>query len=151
MGSFSLWHWLIVLILVIVPLIFIFRKPPAGPNRFGDLPQAMGFGQAIGSFFKKYVDFTGRASRSEFWFATLFVVLVSFPLQFVDQSGIVSGIWSLATFLPSIAMATRRFHDINRSGWHQLLWLCIPIGTIAVLVWYCRAPAAAHSRASVFA
>ncbi|MFS2180428.1 DUF805 domain-containing protein [Rhizobium pisi] len=151
MGSFSLWHWLILLILVIVPLIFIFRKPPAGPNRFGGPPDAMGFGQAISSYFRKYVDFTGRASRSEFWFSTLFVVLVSVALYAVDRTEVSNRIWSLATLLPSIAMATRRFHDINRSGWHQLLGLLFPIGTIAVLVWYCRAPAADHSRTSVFA
>jgi uncharacterized membrane protein YhaH (DUF805 family) len=150
MGSFSLWHWLILLILVIVPLIFIFRNPPAGPNRFGGPPDAMGFGQAISSYFRKYVDFTGRASRSEFWFSTLFVVLVSIALYAVDRTEVSNRIWSLATLLPSIAMATRRFHDINRSGWHQLLALLFPIGTIAAIVWYCKAPAADHSRASVF-
>jgi hypothetical protein len=150
MGSFSLFHWLVVLIPLTVPLFFIFRKPPAGPNRFGGLPQAMGFGQAISSYFKKYVDFTGRASRSEFWFSTLFVVLVSIALYLVDRTVTLNGIWSLATLLPSIAMATRRLHDINRSGWHQLLGVLAPIGTIAVIVWYCRAPAADDSRASVF-
>ncbi|RUM25680.1 DUF805 domain-containing protein [Rhizobium vallis] len=151
MGSFSLWHWLILLILVVVPLIFIFRNPPAGPNRFGGLPEAMGFGQAIKSYFKKYVDFTGRASRSEFWFSWLFVFLVASVLYAVDRTEILYWIWSLATLLPSIAMATRRLHDINRSGWHLLLGLLFPIGSIAVLVWYCRAPAADHSRSSVFA
>ncbi|NZD62130.1 DUF805 domain-containing protein [Rhizobium sp. WYCCWR 11290] len=148
MGSFSLFHWLIVLIPV--ALIFILRKAPAGPNRFGRLPDAMGFGQAISSFFRKYVDFSGRASRSEFWFSVLFVVLVSIGLYLVDRTAALNGIWSLATFLPLIAIATRRFHDINRRGWHQLLWLLAPIGTIAVIVWCCRAPAADHSRTSVF-
>lgn len=151
MGSFSLWHWLILLIVIAVPLIFIFRKPPAGPNRFGGLPQSMGFGQAIGSYFKNYVNFRGRASRSEFWYSTLFVFLIGIVLYFVDRSEISNRIWSLATFLPSIAMAARRLHDINRSGWHQLLGFLFPIGTIAVLVWYCRAPTADHSRETVFA
>ncbi|MGO6743539.1 DUF805 domain-containing protein [Rhizobium leguminosarum] len=151
MGSFSLWHWLIVLILIGVPLIFVFRKPLAGPNRFGGLPPAMGFGQAIGSFFKNYVNFSGRASRSEFWFSTLFVVLVSIALYAVDRSETLSRIWSLATFLPSIAMAARRLHDINRSGWWQLLGLLFPIGTVVVLVWYCRASTADDSREAVFA
>ncbi|MGO4115173.1 DUF805 domain-containing protein [Rhizobium ruizarguesonis] len=148
MGSFSLIHWLVVLIPA--ALIFILRKPPAGPNRFGGLPEAMGFGQAISSYFKKYVDFSGRASRSEFWFSALFVVLVSIVLYLVDRTATLNGIWSLATFLPSIAMAARRFHDINRSGWHQLLGVLAPIGTIAVIVWYCRAPSVDDSRASVF-
>ncbi|OWV78277.1 hypothetical protein ATY78_12985 [Rhizobium sp. R635] len=111
----------------------------------------MGFGQAIGSYFKNYVTFRGRASRSEFWYSTLFVALVAIALYLVDRSQTLNHIWSLATFLPSIAMASRRFHDVNRSGWHQLLGLLFPIGTIATLVWYCKAPRADHSRESVFA
>ncbi|MGO7579958.1 DUF805 domain-containing protein [Rhizobium ruizarguesonis] len=150
MGGFSLFHWLVVLIPLAVPLFFIFRKPAAGPNRFGGLPPGMGFGQAISSYFKKYVDFSGRASRSEFWFSALFVALVSIVLYLLDRTATLNGIWSLATFLPSIAMAARRFHDINKSGWHQLLGILFPIGTIAVLVWYCRAPSVDDSRASVF-
>jgi uncharacterized membrane protein YhaH (DUF805 family) len=150
MGGFSLFHWLVVLIPLAVPLFFIFRKPAAGPNRFGGLPPGTGFGQAISSYFKKYVDFSGRASRSEFWFSALFVALVSIVLYLVDRTATLNGIWSLATFLPSIAMAARRFHDINKSGWHQLLGILFPIGTIAVLVWYCRAPSVDDSRASVF-
>ncbi|OWV78021.1 hypothetical protein ATY77_29585 [Rhizobium sp. R634] len=150
MGSFSLWHWLIVLIVIAVPLIFIFRKPPTGPNRFGGPAEPMGFGQAIGSYFKNYVNFRDRASRSEFWFSTLFVAIISIALYLVDSTEIFKTIWSLATFLPSIAMAARRFHDINRSGWHQLLGMLFPIGSIAVLVWYCKAPTADQSRASVF-
>ncbi|ARM88891.1 hypothetical protein RHEC894_CH02603 [Rhizobium sp. CIAT894] len=149
-GSFSLFHWLVILVPLSVGLILAFKKPAAGPNRFGDLPQAMGFGQAISSFFRKYVDFNGRASRSEFWFSTLFVILVSFALYLIEPTGALGGIWSLAVFLPSIAMATRRLHDINRSGWFQLFALLVPIGTIVVLAWYCKAPAAADSRASAF-
>ncbi|NNU48262.1 DUF805 domain-containing protein [Rhizobium sp. WYCCWR 11279] len=151
MGSFSLFHWLIVLILIGVPLIFVFRKPLAGPNRFGGLPPAMGFGQAIGSFFKNYVNFSGRASRSEFWYSFLFAVLVSIALYIVDRSETLRLIWSLATFLPWIAMAARRLHDINRSGWWQLLGLLVPIGPVVLLVWYCRASTMDDSREAVFA
>lgn len=151
MGSFSLFHWLIVLILIGVPLIFVFKKPLTGPNRFGGLPQAMSFGQAIGSYFKNYVNFSGRASRSEFWYSTLFIFLVAIPLYVVDRTETLSRIWSLATFLPTIAMAARRLHDINRSGWWQLLGLLFPIGSVVVLVWYCRASMVEDSREAVFA
>ncbi|MGG7579520.1 DUF805 domain-containing protein [Rhizobium sp. Nf11,1] len=151
MGSFSLFHWLIVLIPISVALIFVFRKTPIGPNRFGGQPQAMGFGQAIGSYFKNYVNFSGRASRSEFWYSALFVFLVAIALYFVDRSATLNLIWSLATFLPSIAMAARRLHDTNRSGWWQLLALLFPIGTVVVLAWYCRASTVEDSREPVFA
>ncbi|EJZ17557.1 hypothetical protein RCCGEPOP_30164 [Rhizobium sp. Pop5] len=142
---------MIVLIVVVVPLIFILRKPPAGPNRFGGLAEPMGFGQAIGSYFRNYVTFSGRASRSEFWYSALFQSVVAIALLVVDRSETLNRIWSLVTFLPWIAMAARRLHDVNRSGWHQLLGLLFPIGSIAVLVWYCKAPTADHSRETVFA
>ncbi|ANL28407.1 hypothetical protein AMC90_CH02599 [Rhizobium phaseoli] len=151
MGSFSLFHWLIVLILFGVPLFFVFRKPLVGPNRFGGRPQAMGFGQAIGSYFKNYVNFSGRASRSEFWYSVLFVFLVAIALLVVDRSETLSRIWSLATFLPWIAVAARRLHDINRSGWWQLLGLLPLVGSVVVLVWYCRASTMDDSREAVFA
>ncbi len=77
----------------------------------------MSFGQAIGSYFKNYANFSGRASRSEFWYPTLFVFLVAIVLYVVDRSGTLNLIWRLATFLPLIAMAARRLHDTNRSGW----------------------------------
>ncbi|ARO30636.1 hypothetical protein NXC14_CH02712 [Rhizobium sp. NXC14] len=151
MGNFSLFHWLIVLTLIGVPLIFVFRKPLVGPNRFGGPPPAMGFGQAIGSFFKNYVNFSGRAGRSEFWYSFLFSFLVSIVLYFVDRSETLRLIWSLATLLPWISMAARRLHDINRSGWWQLLGLLVPIGSVVLLVWYCRASTMDDSREAVFA
>ncbi|RUL98062.1 DUF805 domain-containing protein [Rhizobium chutanense] len=151
MGSFSLFHWLIVLILFGVPLFFVLRKPLTGPNRFGGLPPAMGFGQAIGSFFKNYVNFSGRASRSEFWYSALFASLVAVALYIVDRSGTLRLIWSLATFLPGIAVAARRLHDVNRSGWWQLIGLLFPIGPVVLLVWYCRASTVGDSREAVFA
>lgn len=145
MGSFSVWHWLIILILLVVPLIFVLQSPPPGANRFGSPPKAMSFGEAIASFFRNYVNFSGRASRSEFWYATLFNVLVHFVLGFVDPSEAASSIWGLATLLPSIAIASRRLHDINRSGWHQLLSFLFPIGTIAWIVWACQGPSDADA------
>ncbi|PDT00197.1 hypothetical protein CO666_31985 [Rhizobium chutanense] len=151
MGGFSLFHWLIILIPVGVALFFVSRKPLVGPNRFGGRPPAMGFGQAIGSFFKNYVNFSGRASRSEFWYSVLFFFLVAIALLVVDRSETLSWIWSLATFLPGIAVAARRLHDINRSGWWQLLGLVPLIGSVVVLAWYCRASTVDESREAVFA
>lgn len=140
LGTFSIWHWLIVIVVLIslaVPVIFIVRKPPVGPNRFGELPNSMNFGEAIASFFRNYVNFSTRASRSEYWYSFLFWFGISVILDIVDSTKILSGIWALAIFLPAIAVTTRRLHDINRSGWHQLLGWLFPVGTIALIVWYC--------------
>jgi Predicted membrane protein len=141
MGSFSIWHWLIILVLIGLPLLFVLRAPPAGSNRFGDIPPPMNFTEAISSFFKNYATFSGRASRSEFWFSYLFLVIVGIVASIIDivvNNEIVSSIWNLAVLVPTLAMSSRRLHDINRSGWLQLLVALFPIGTIAVIVWYCK-------------
>lgn len=137
MGSFSTWHWLILLVLLVIPLIFVFRPPPAGPNRFGPSPMPMTFGEAFASFFRNYVNFRGRASRSEYWFSFLFVSASSLGVDTIDSRGFLSLIWSFVLFLPMIAVSARRLHDINRSGWHQLLSGFFPIGSILVIWWYC--------------
>lgn len=101
----------------------------------------MNFGEAISSFFRNYVTFSGRASRSEFWYSYLFVVIVSVLLGIVDavvSNEIASSIWNLAALLPTLAMTSRRLHDINRRGWLQLLAGFFPIGTIALIAWYCK-------------
>ncbi|MDX8521566.1 DUF805 domain-containing protein [Mesorhizobium dulcispinae] len=141
MGSFSIWHWLIILVLIALPLVFVLRAAPAGANRFGDTPPSMNLGEAVSSFFKNYANFSGRASRSEFWYTYLFIFIVGVIMIVVDAvagNEIVSSIWNLAILVPTLAMTTRRLHDINRSGWHQLLAGLFPVGTIALLIWYCR-------------
>lgn len=91
----------------------------------------MTFGDSIKTCFTKYADFNGRASRSEYWWYVLFVVLVSVGLSMF--STMLSGLFSLATLLPSIAAAARRLHDTDRSGWMQLLALIPLIGWIVVI------------------
>lgn len=142
MGSFSIWHWIIVLLILCIPLIFILRRAPEGPNRFGPEPgQPLDFKAAMISFFQNYANFSGRASRSAYWWPFLVIVGGSFVLQLVDRSGILEVIWHLATALPCFALAARRLHDLNRSGWFQLLSLFMPIGTIALVIWYATRPA----------
>ena len=101
----------------------------------------MNFTDAIKSGFNNYVGFTGRARRSEYWYWILFVVIVSFAVGLLggvnsDFSNVISGIVSLALFLPGLAMAVRRLHDTNRSGWFVLLALIPLVGFIILLVFY---------------
>lgn len=140
MGSFSIWHWLIVLAFIPIPLFFILSPAPKGENRFGPQSSPHSFPQAISAFFSNYVNMSGRASRSEFWYAQLFVILVHLVLTILDPTEALSLIWGLATLLPTITVTARRLHGINRSGWHQLLGFFIPVGTIGLIVWYCTAP-----------
>lgn len=94
----------------------------------------MTFGESIKVCFSKYADFTGRAVRSEFWWWTLFTFLVSLATGLLSE--MVSGLFSLATILPSLAVGARRLHDTDRSGWWQLLWFIPVIGWIILLVWF---------------
>ena len=86
----------------------------------------MSFSQAISTCFSKYASFSGRASRSEYWWWFLFTWIVSAVLGWVP---LVGPIFLLAVLLPSFAVAARRLHDTNRSGWWQLL----PLGAAAVM------------------
>jgi len=94
---------------------------------------------------KDYANFNGRARRREFWGFALFSILISGVLSSIDsiifdvpygENGILSSIFSLGTLVPSLAVATRRLHDIGKSGWMQLLWFFILIGWIWLLVLY---------------
>jgi uncharacterized membrane protein YhaH (DUF805 family) len=94
----------------------------------------MTFVDSIRTCFKKYADFTGCASVSEFWWWILFTILAGIVLEMVSHK--LSILFSLLTFLPGIAVAARRLHDTNRSGWLQLLFLIPVIGWILVIVWW---------------
>lgn len=95
--------------------------------------------------FRKYAQFQGRSRRAEYWWFTLFVVIVSVVLTLIDSAlfggemgglGILSGIFSLATIVPSLAVGVRRLHDTDRSGWWILIGLIPLIGAIVLLVFY---------------
>jgi uncharacterized membrane protein YhaH (DUF805 family) len=95
----------------------------AGPDD-GDV---MGFGRAITTCFRKYAIFGGRARRAEYWFWTLFQILLMIPLMIADvsmfgtSSGPFSWILTLIMFLPGLAVTVRRLHDIDVRGWWALL------------------------------
>lgn len=97
----------------------------------------MNFVDAVKSVLvEKYATFTGRARRSEYWYFCLFNFIVGLVLGAIFFA--LSWIWSLATFIPSLAVGVRRLHDTGRSGWN-LLWACLPvIGTIILLVFFCQ-------------
>lgn len=101
----------------------------------------MSFGTAIATFWGKYATFKGRARRSEYWYAQLFVALVSiaigivFPGESENSNSPASNLWTLATLVPSLAIGARRLHDTGRSG-KNLWWLVLPIvGWIILLVY----------------
>ena len=93
---------------------------------------------------KKYAVFSGRARRKEYWFFALFNVIIIIALTLIDVSvglydvvadiGLLSGLYSLAVFVPSIAVSIRRLHDTDRTGWWLLIAFIPLIGAIVLLV-----------------
>ncbi|PZX24237.1 DUF805 domain-containing protein [Rhodobacter capsulatus] len=92
-----------------------------GAGASGAAP-ARSFIEAIKVCFQKYVTFRGRASRSEYWWFFLFCLLLGFVGGILETTmgrdgAVLSGLVSLATFLPSLSVTVRRLHDTDRSGW----------------------------------
>jgi uncharacterized membrane protein YhaH (DUF805 family) len=124
------------------------------------------FIEAIGICFRKYAVFQGRAPRSEFWWWALFQFLLGVAVDIVfppdtswmaqhynSAAGVtvqsmghhgsaIGALVSLALFLPSLAVAVRRLHDIGKSGWWLLISFIPVVGWIILLIWDCRRGAA---------
>ena len=100
---------------------------------------------------KKYAQFSGRARRKEYWMFALITFIITCIISAIDKAagfniavgqgeiGILSLIYALALFLPSLALSVRRLHDINKSGWFILLGLIPFVGSIILLVFNCMA------------
>ena len=92
----------------------------------------------------KYATFDGRARRKEYWYFVLFYCLAMVALVIVDGItgtleeeagvGLLSGLFVLATLIPTLAVTVRRLHDTNRSGWWILINIIPIIGGIVLLV-----------------
>ena len=108
--------------------------------------------------FQRYAEFEGRSCRQEYWLFLLLniIIYVFLSVFFVLNLGLAAatagtgawgpvavlcvvllGVWGLVTFLPSLAVMVRRFHDQNMSGWFVLLALIPDLGSLVVLVFMC--------------
>src|SRR5580704_6825672 len=113
----------------------------------------MNFPQAVATVLKKYAVFSGRASRSEYWYFVLFYILGHIAASILDavilqkaNIRLFSGLFDLAVFLPFLAVEIRRLHDVDRSGWWVLMSFTI-IGVIfPLLIWKCREGTAGPNR-----
>ena len=109
------------------------------------------FTGAVRLGWQRYFDFSARSSRAEYWWWVMFVVLADSLLGVEDaltgtydaqtQNGLFSGLFGLFVLIPSFSLGARRLHDINRSGWWQLMWvgafLVIPA---IILIWWATRP-----------
>lgn len=118
-----------------------------GYNESEQSPRYVGFGEAIKLYFKNYFDFNSRSTRSEYWFAFLFVFLVSLGVSFINSAlkvtigadaliitKIISTAQSLVFLIPNLSVQVRRLHDVGKSGWWALGTLFIALGTIVLML-----------------
>jgi len=94
---------------------------------------------------KKYAVFSGRSTRSEFWYFTLFQIIIIIGLSLLlaviglspEIAAIVPLVASLALLLPAIAVGVRRLHDIDKSGWWMLLMI-VPIVSLLLIIFFVK-------------
>lgn len=90
------------------------------------------------SALQNYAVFSGRASRSEYWYFVLFNIIISVVLGMIEvtlglgdeDGGLLTGIYSLVLLVPSVAVAVRRIHDSDKSGW----WILLPFYNLYLLI-----------------
>ena len=91
---------------------------------------------------RKYAEFNGRARRSEFWYFALANFLIGIALNILDMIigsyGAITGLYSLAVLIPSLAVGARRLHDTNKSGWWLLLLFIPIVGAIVLIVFFAQ-------------
>jgi uncharacterized membrane protein YhaH (DUF805 family) len=94
---------------------------------------------------KNYVTFTGRSRRKAYWMFVLFNIIAAVLAGVIDNVlglagkdgyGLISGLYSLAVFIPGLALAIRRLHDTGRTGWWMLLGLIPLFGWIILLIFF---------------
>ena len=98
----------------------------------------MTFTESVTYCLTNYFNFSGRASRSEYWWFILACMIAGVIGAVVDAATgrqFVETLVSLGTIVPTLAAAARRLHDTDRSGWWQLLAFIPLIGWIVLIVW----------------
>jgi uncharacterized membrane protein YhaH (DUF805 family) len=112
----------------------------AGDPSAAPLPGAT-MGQALQRFFQRYAQFRGRASRSEYWWSFLALVIVYIVIDVLTLANshfLLLDILLLGVLAPSIGVGVRRLHDTDRSGWWWWIGIIPVVGTIILIVYYCQ-------------
>jgi uncharacterized membrane protein YhaH (DUF805 family) len=139
-----------------------YGQPSGYNNQYAPQPTGtqpgvpVGFVEAIKRFYAKYAQFSGRASRSEYWWVALYMAIIYIPLSILSSTAgtnslgepngfgillsILLGLFALGHIVPSIAIGVRRLHDVNMSGWFYLLSLIPFVGGLIMLVFMVLPP-----------
>ena len=126
---------------------------PSGGYSSGETesPRFVNFGEAIKLYFKNYVNFHGRSTRSEYWYSFIFVYLISQAASIIDREigfSILSAIVALGTLIPNISIAFRRLHDIGKSGFVYILCSVVSLLFVGGMLLSMLSQMSGHSYAS---
>ncbi len=97
--------------------------------------KGVSFGEAIKLYFINYANFSGRATKSEYWWACLFNFLV---VWFTGSIPVLGQLIQLVLFLPGLSVAVRRLHDTGKSWFYNFIALIPIVGGIILIVQYCK-------------
>lgn len=105
------------------------------------------FTQSISLFYNNFANFSGRSSRSAYWWWILASSIIAFSIGYCEaftgaydydnEFGVISSLFYLINIVPGIALVTRRLHDVGKSGWWYLILFTV-IGIIPFLYWVCK-------------
>ena len=123
--------------------------PPPPPPNYGGTPQPAPSNPLV-TYWKKvvlenYANFDGRARRAQFWWYVLANLIISIVLNIIDAViglgigggvGVLGLIYGLAVLIPGLAVAVRRLHDTDKSGWWILIGLIPIVGIIVLIVFW---------------
>lgn len=106
-------------------------------SEYSNIIEKPSFKDCYIKFWKNYTNFSGRARRSEYWYAVLANVLVSLVSMIPYVGPVIGSLYTIAILVPTLALMVRRLHDLGKD-WYYIFFALIPlVGQIIMLVWFC--------------
>lgn len=102
-------------------------------------PASVSFGEAIKLFFKNYVDFRGRSTKSEYWWAFLFNCILMIPIGILCSIfPPLGGLCELVLLFPGLSLGIRRLHDTGKHWYYMFMGLIPLAGPVILIIQYCK-------------
>ena len=134
----NLWNWATSLREAVSRIGKEFKMKNSSNSNARNEVSTMTFYESIRVCLTKYAEFNGRASRPEFWWFFLFIILVASALAYMSEE-ILPSVFLIAVLLPLLAAGSRRLRDSGKSAW-QLLYLLVPVAGIILLGFFWAEP-----------
>lgn len=129
-NGLDLWNWVTSLREAVARIGKELIMKVSSNSNTDNLTGPVTFYESIRVCLTKYAEFNGRASRSEFWWFALFIVICLSAFTLINET--IGEVFLLATLLPLLAAGSRRLHDSGKSAW-QLLYLLVPVAGVFIV------------------